>query len=217
MKTLIYQNIVNEPDLQENKRLLFDTAATTVERYANNIGSEYLLSREKYFPNYHSIWGIFRILKDPMFKQYDKVMFVDGDVFARNTDNNIFKKYHSFAACRNTENDRSHMRPEYKLFGPRFFNSGVVIFNPEDIDKLSKNNPDKYMKEYQNVKPGRDQLALNVMAHQILGPYIEIMKRDACYLKDESESMTAPLVHLAGRDRQKYWNNIDFWNEQFEV
>ena len=216
MKKIIYQNVVYEHDLHPLKRSLFDDACRTIERYAGNINSEYLISKKNYFKGYDSIWGIFRILDDPLFLEYDQILFIDGDVFARNTDYDIFKKYKQFSACRNLTNENSKRRPEYKIFGDRFLNSGIVMFTPESIEKFRNLDIHKYMKTYKSVKPGRDQLALNIMVKDSIGDYNEIDKSDACYLKDD-EAETAPLVHLAGRCRDKYFAEQKHWDNLFEV
>lgn len=190
----------------------------TIERYASNIGSDYILNQKQHFKRWHPVWECFRILEDDKFLEYDKVLFVDADVFAPNTsDNRIFENYDGFAACQAMTNNRTRTRPEYNQYGPDFFNSGVMMFDRNSNLALRELNPQAYREKYKHCVPGRDQMALNMMAKQAFNGYTKFDRNDACFLGEERYETNAVLVHVAGRLRTKYLENPQKWNDLFDV
>lgn len=218
MKTLIFQHFATPPDIPKRKKEFYAKCVSTVQRYANNIGAEYLCTTQPYFKKWHPVWGCFQVLVDDSFLQYDKVLYVDADVFAHDTDDNrIFENYGGISASCHMRNDRTRARPEYRLYGPDFFNSGVVLWDNETICKMREHKPRKYMDKYRKTVPGRDQIALNMLTKDTVGSYNNFDLDDVCYFVDNSHIHNAVLVHVAGRLRNDYHNNTTKWDQFFNV
>ena len=219
---MVLQYNIKQNNLNPIKSKLFDDAVSTIKRWSEQHNYRYLCGTttkfHKVLNNYTGEWGIFDILLTPYYEQFDNILFVDADVFSTPDATDWWEKYKHvpFAACRNPTNDRSRLRPEYKVFGDRFFNSGIVHFSRAGILELKKLDIEGYMSKYKKIKPGRDQLALNMMVKEVFGDYHEIEREDACYLKCP-EAETAPFVHLAGRNRDKYVAEIERWQKHFGV
>lgn len=214
MKNVIVQVLVEAPNLGERKRVIFQKCCSTVQRYAENIGTEYVLETNQYFKNYDPHFEIFRVLAEDKYLKYDNVLFVDADVFAQNTLKNLFDLYPSFAAQRAAVSRQKAKRPEFEI-SDDFFNSGIVLFTRESREALIPH----YKKEMQRCKkivPGRDQLALNKLVFEHLGGYVRFDTKHACYLKDQ-EAKKSTLVHVAGKCRKLYSENQKFWDSHFEV
>lgn len=217
MKNLILQHFSIEDDLHETKVSLYSKAVGTVERYANNIGWDYQLERDNYFKGFSPVWEVFRVLETDQYDEYDRIVFLDADVFAQDTNVNVFEKYDTFSACKEVDNPLPKTRPEYVKWGNRYFNSGIIVFTRESIEKLRELDPRSYRKKYRDTIPGRDQYALNLMAEECLGGYNPIDRHDACFLREIEYSKTTPIVHVAGRCRQIYNSNIPFFDNHFGV
>jgi lipopolysaccharide biosynthesis glycosyltransferase len=217
MKTLIYQHFTPDKRIKDKKKNIYFKCMSTVERYANNIGCDYIQNNRTFIKGYHPVWECFRILEDNMFLEYDKVLFIDADVFAPNTDDNrIFENYDGFVACKVMTNERTRTRPEYTKYGPDFFNSGVMLIDRESNLKLRELDPVSFREQYKNVVPGRDQLALNMMAKQAFGGYTQFDPDDACYFTEPNMSK-AIFVHVAGRLRSEYTKDEQRWDKLFDV
>lgn len=217
MKNIILQYLNKDQGTAQVKIDLYEKAVKTVERFANNVGWEYELSRTPAFKNYTGHWDIFKVLEKNDYDEYDRILFLDADVFIMDTDDNVFDKYKRFSACREMDNPHPPSRPEFQRWGNEYFNSGIVLFTRKSIEKLRENcDPKEYRTKLRNVVPGRDQYALNLMAEQALGGYRRIKREDACFLREE-HSKTTPVVHVAGRCRQIYNANPEYYDEKFGV
>lgn len=212
MKTLIIQALIPNASLNEIRRGIYETCCTTIKRYAKNIGSDYILERSPFFRHLPPHFDVFRIMAEKRFLQYDKILFIDADVFALDTEENVFEYYDGFCACKNP-GGKTH-RPEYQI-SPDFLNSGIIFFNQKTISTL-KPHYQQEMKRCARTVPGRDQLALNKLAYNILGGYKQINSNHACYLRDD-EAQEAILVHLAGQNRQIYLADKEKWDAHFKV
>lgn len=216
MTTLILQFFYEDKKLTPSKKELYFKCMKTVKRYAKNVGYEYILEKKHFLPDWDPHWQIFKVFETKEYDQYDKIICLDADVFIENTRDLVFDKYNEFSACLEVDNDRIHRRPEYKKWGKNYFNSGILVFTKESIEAIRNNSPEKYRKKYKNTIPGRDQMALNAISDEVLGGYRRIDRSDACFLRDFSEN-NAPVVHLAGRCRQKYFKDPEHWDAHFEV
>jgi hypothetical protein len=221
MTNVIYQAIIPDPNLKPIKRDLYKKAAKTVKRYADNIGSDYMISNTKFFPQYPPHFESFRVLVDPLFDKYDNVLVVDADVFARNTSESMFDLYKGFAACTNRlfAAPEHHARvkkrrKEYSVLKEPL-NSGIVLYNKDDRLKL-RPHVKREMQRCARIVPGRDQLALNCLARDHFGGFKHIDPKHACYLREE-EHKEAILVHVAGRNRDTYFETPEKWHQLFEV
>lgn len=217
MRNLILQFFSVEPDLNPSKKGLYESAIKTVERYAKNIGWDYKLETQKYFKGYSPVWEVFRILESHNYDHYDKIVFIDADVFIVDTSENVFEKYNEFAACREVDDPTPKSRPEYVKWKNEYFNSGIIVFPRDAINQLRLLDPKSYREKYRDLKPGRDQYALNLMVEKIFGTYTRIDRKDACFLRETKYSKTTPVVHLAGRCRQLYHANPEFYHTHFGV
>lgn len=217
MKNLILQHFSVEPDLAEVKQSLYTKAVGSVKRYADNIGWDYQLKSDNYFKGFSPVWEVFRILESEEFEEYDRIVFVDADVFIRDTDVNVFEKYNEFSACKEVDDPHPKSRPEYVKWGNQYFNSGIIVFTRHSINKLRELNPRKYRETYKNTKPGRDQYALNLMVEQAFGKYRKINRSDCCFLRETKYSKHAPVIHVAGRCRQIYNNDVQSYDKEFGV
>lgn len=212
MKNLIFQSLVNDPKLKKIKHELYRKCCKTVERYAENINVDYLLTTDKYFKAFPPHFEMFRALAEKRFDSYGKILFVDADVFASNTNDNFFDYYETFSACKNISINKK--RPEFPL-SDDFLNSGIVLFDRNSREKI-KPYFMKEMRRCKNIVPGRDQLAMNYLAFIYLGGYTRIDPTHACFLR-EKEAQKAILVHVAGRNRDLYFENMAFWDKHFET
>jgi len=104
MKNAIFQYMVVTPEVDDrgdikghNRSALYKDVAqvskNSFERYADKIGADYYYSDElKFIDTTDSTALLFeclRVIYDPMFDQYDKVLFADTDIGV-NTEENIF-------------------------------------------------------------------------------------------------------------------------------
>ena len=216
-RNLILQVYSKQDDLNPLKAKIFEKAIKTVSRYANNIGYDYILEDQLAFNGYHPVWEIFRILETNEYDHYDRIVYIDADVFAKNTNNDIFKDVKVFGACKEAPNALPRSRPEVKLWGDEYFNSGIVVFTRESINRLREINPKSFRRMYKDQIPGRDQYALNLMAMACFGGYEHIPRSSACYLREPFHVKEATLVHLPGRCRDIYLDNPAKYDKMFEV
>lgn len=157
MKCLIYQywNGKLEPIAQESKK--------NIESYANKINVEYRFDYNQHYTKaiskYPNYYDAFRPFLDTDFEQYDKILFLDMDIFAvEGITENIFEEtILDIGIC-----EESHMpdlktkinksQPEIKWKDilktewdievplnsnnlPRIFNSGVVLYDNSFFEK----------------------------------------------------------------------------------
>ncbi len=220
MKYLIYQHFSESPGLRPNKRRIFQTGVKSIERYAKNIGVEYKLTTQNYLKGWDAVWDVFRLLEDDYYEQYDKIVYLDADVIARDTTRNIFELYDGFIAQNHLLHAKARTRPEFKLYGEKFLNSGILLWDKETLCKMKNYPTEKLRETYRRVKPGRDQLALNVLAYETLGGFEGFKITDACFLTELPEDETTSdiiFVHLAGHQREVYLNDEKRWSEFFNV
>jgi len=217
MKNLILQHFSVEKNLHESKASLYEKAVGTVQRYASNIQWDYQRETQNYFKGFDPQWEVFRVLETNEYDDYDRIVFLDADVFIQDVKVNVFEKYNTFSACKEVDDPLPKSRPEYQKWGNTYFNSGIIIFTRESIEKLREIDPQAYRKQYRNTIPGRDQYALNLMTEKVLGDYQMIDRRDACFLRENEYSQHTPVVHVAGRCRQIYNSNIPLFDRHFGV
>lgn len=107
MKNIIFQymilnDAVNERgDIEDWKRSDLYSEITKIskksfEKYAEQVGSEYMYSSERWFTQGHDdaispLFECLRVIYDPYFDQFDKVLFADTDIVV-NTKENIFEE-----------------------------------------------------------------------------------------------------------------------------
>lgn len=216
-RSLILQVYNKREDLNPLKAKIFEKAIKTVRRYANNIGCDYILEEDLFFQNYHPVWEIFRVLESKEYDHYDRIVYIDADVFAKNSNLDIFKDVKVFGACQEAPGALPRSRPEVQLWGDEYFNSGIVVFTKESIKKLRALDPAHYRRTYRDQIPGRDQYALNLMAMASFGGYEHIPRSSACYLREPFHVKEATLVHLPGRCRDIYLANPAKYDKMFEV
>jgi hypothetical protein len=222
MNVLIYQHFSRGKRINDTKNgPIYEKCLATVERYADNIGCEYQCTSKNYFPNWDPHWDLFRIFEDDRYLTYDKILFVDADVFVVDTDDaRIFTNYDQFVAQKIMYNNRTKRRPEYFQYGPNFFNSGIVLFDRDTILAFKNKGTSQYRQRFKKVIPGRDQLALNILAKDVLGMEGSSKRfdlEDACFLCDVDKLTNPLLVHLAGRQRTEYLKDQQRWDEYFNV
>lgn len=222
MKNIIVQIFIKQANLSPVKEEIFRKAVSTVERYAKNVGSDYVCFTERQDSKFDSHFEVFRIIKDEEFREYNKVLYVDADVFARDTNESLFDLYDGLSACKEYQNALFNVRPEFKIWGKNFLNSGVLMFNQNTILKIKSSNYQELIQQHRRTIPGRDQLVLNLLAHNTLGGWDHIDRKHVCFLKDE-EGVTdeirhnAIMIHLAGRNRDLYLENAGYWDKHFNA
>ena len=105
MKNAIFQYMVLNPNVDERGdieglrrtdvyRKVADISRTSFLGYADHVGADYHYSDEQVYTKGHDhsnalLFECLRVIYDPMFDQYDKVLFADTDI-AVNTEENIF-------------------------------------------------------------------------------------------------------------------------------
>lgn len=217
MKGIIYQHLSDTENSSDKKIDLFKNCTKTVKRYARNINYDYICDQKKYFKDWDACWQRFRIFYDKAFIEYDYIAYIDADVFCTNTNLDIISKYNGFSASKHQHTVNSVNRPEYKAYGKDFFCSGVFFINNDMLKKLKENVKfNEYMDKFKHIKPGRDQLALNKIMYDYFNGYNEIDVYDATFLRT-STAEVAPIVHLAGRNRNLYFKDKEYWDNHFEV
>ena len=219
MKNLIIQFYIKDSGLDRRKETLYHKCMTTVKRYANNIGWDYVLEDTKYFPDYDAQWQLFKIFESNQYDHYDRIVILDSDVFIRNITENVFEKYKSFSACREVDNPIPRTRPEFVRWGNEYFNTGVLVIMKEDIQILRNSlNISKYRKKWKRIIPGRDQMALNAMIDDTLNSWQRINRKDVCFLREHvALGLLSPVVHVAGRCRDIYHDDMEFWDNYFDI
>lgn len=222
MKNIIVQIFIKQAGLSPIKEEIFRKAVSTVERYATNVGADYRCFTERQNKSLDSHFEIFRIINDPKFQDYDNVLYVDADVFIRDTSESMFDLYKGFAACKEFQNALFDVRPEYKMWGKEFLNSGVILFSNENIKQIRNSNYKELIQKHRRTIPGRDQLVLNLIAHEKLGGYNQISREHVCFLREEDGTPEeyhekAIMIHLAGRNRDNYLEESDKWDKHFNV
>lgn len=216
-KNLILQCHIPESKTPKETSQIFDNAIKTVKRYANNIGWDYIIETKQRFPSYKALWEDFRVFESDLYLHYDKIAYVDTDVFAKNTSLDVLSKYNKFSACIECTQTNYEKRLEFQYFGKNYFNSGVFIIDRNTINFIKNNlNINNYMKKFRKAKPGRDQLALNLMCRDAKITWNRIDRKDICFLRSK-ENKLAPLVHLAGQCKRKYIEEKDYWDDHFDI
>jgi len=209
---------------------MYNRGADTVKRYAANIDVDYVLRQQSYFTGWHPVWEIFEIVLNKEFDQYDQILYLDADVFAKNTKLNLFDIYKNFSACKRYPGqlfNESKKRQHYGNMYNNFFNSGIVFFNRDNIEQFRSMDPKKYMNRYKSLNPGRDQLALNRMASDAYDPtgknyytVIDNAHAGGVHEKDRYKELQPPLMHFAGHylTQIKTEKNINkYWSEYFDI
>ena len=72
-----------------------DWAQKSVEyfkRYAENHNADYYFFEDRFVDSTSNFFEVTRIFKDPLFDQYDNLLYCDVDVIPKNMDNNIFEE-----------------------------------------------------------------------------------------------------------------------------
>lgn len=222
---MVLQYNIKQNNLNPIKSKLFDDAVSTIKRWSEQHNYRYLCGTttkfHKVLKNYTGEWGIFDILLTPYYEQFDNILFVDADVFSTPDATDWWEKYKHlpFAACLETPETlkrQTERTAAYKRFDNHFFNSGIAHFSREGILEMKKLNVEGYMRLYKNTKPGRDQLALNMLVNESFGGFTGIDRNDACFLKCP-EANDAQFVHIAGRNRDKYMEEFEYWQNHFGV
>ena len=216
MKTIILQFFHKDNDLGAPKESMYQKAMPTVERYAKKYGYDYELVTEKFLPDWDAQWSPFEVLETDRWDAYDRIIVLDSDVFITEDAPDVFAKYTKFSACREVDNPLPPSRPEFQRWGNEYFNSGVVVYTRHSIRMVRAFDVEGTRIAWRNVRPGRDQMALNLLFDQSNGGYHRIDRKDVCFLR-EHDLYEAPVVHVAGRCRAIYNDNISYWDEKFGV
>lgn len=149
MKTLIYQYYRNpEPGYNATHTInpgfeYYELSKQSISKYAEKCGADYKFLNEPLRNNIQPFFGIFVPFFDEWCYEYDKICFVDSDMFATIHAENIFD--HSsddfISACVvNTVHRWGAHNPAFKWFTELGgnFNSGIVVFPRPVYSELIK-------------------------------------------------------------------------------
>jgi lipopolysaccharide biosynthesis glycosyltransferase len=180
-----------------------------MKEYADRIGADYLFEENpsyiKNAGNYSPHFGILKIIHDKSFEKYDKVLYVDCDVFpVDGLEENIFKEFgdYDLGICR--EEWQSRNKPKDKMAQddewarrvemgrwvliPRNDEGNIIIYNSGCIVFTKK---------------GRLNMRANMMP---LPKYLELMKGMPSFASSDQPYIHAHLPIFHYKEMDEDWN-----------
>ena len=225
MKTCIFQYwIGEEPQWVKISKRKF-------KEYADAVGADYIFSNQLKYCN-NSYFENLRVLHDPLFSKYDRVLYVDVDVIPENFNNIFDEKIRDVGLIPEYRPKGMNADPffgltkveiQYKLAASYFkvpvytpktvkasylmFNSGVILWSKEGIQKAAKHFMN--WERWHYILEGNmslDQPYINGQVQKHLD-YTELELKWNCYPKfrfyEGKEPKEMNFVHYTG-GKKKY-------------
>lgn len=214
MKTAIFQYYVGT-----TFPLWAEISSSMFKEYAYRHCSDYIFDRVSTFSRSNVYFENLRIVYDPLFDQYDKVLYVDVDVVPENNEENIFNEqifdvgmvpeytppglmYPPFHLQSNVEKKYRDICKKFSvpIAKPRtiqasylMFNSGVILWSREGIKKAKNKFLD--WKKWADAGRGNlflDQPYINGQVIKHLN-YTELKLKWNCYPRSRFNPASVPL------------------------
>ena len=205
-RTTATESIVNEYNSRCKERSI-KFAKQACERF----GWNYELVTERTTKFDSPCFEIFRIWSDPKYLRYDRVIYLDTDVYYFPDSPNILEYYptQGFHAVTRTGKifdsgkepdhlsriEKTHLVDEYKKNG--YFNSGVIVLDSQTISAMKKYINDDTISEYLEKQGlwSDDQSMINIAAYE---SKVETIPMHQYWNQMDKRYSDGYLVHLKG-------------------
>jgi lipopolysaccharide biosynthesis glycosyltransferase len=136
---------------------LYAISNTSAARYAQRVGAQYVVRTQKtVFPDRNATWERMCIFTDPVFDQYDVILYADSDLVFHDMTPDIFKVIEE-----EPDNDLYACNDSSADHGNGGFNGGLFVIRRSGIDALRTTWHDACVQHAKHLN--QDQKALNAM------------------------------------------------------